>query len=49
MAARIVPFFAKQAFDVLAYCVMPDHVHILLEGQSDEADFRRAMRVWKLQ
>ncbi|HEV8394115.1 MAG TPA: transposase [Vicinamibacterales bacterium] len=29
-------------------CVMPDHVHILPEGMSDDADFRNAVRVWKL-
>ena len=26
---------------------MPDHVHLLLEGMSDGADLREAMRVWK--
>lgn len=26
-----------QRFDVLAYCVMPDHCHLLLQGQSDES------------
>jgi putative transposase len=48
-AQQIVPAFERHAFDVLAYCVMPDHVHLLIEGQSDETDFRRAVRVWKLQ
>ena len=48
MAAQIVPTFAMQAFEVVVYCVMPDHVHVLLEGQTDDADFRRAVRVWKL-
>jgi REP element-mobilizing transposase RayT len=28
---------------------MPDHVHLLLEGTSTEADFREAMRQWKQQ
>jgi REP-associated tyrosine transposase len=48
LAARIPPIFEEHSFDVLAYCVMPDHVHILLEGMSDDADFRNAVRVWKL-
>ena len=26
---------------------MPDHVHLLLEGMTDGADLREAMRVWK--
>jgi putative transposase len=28
------------AFAIPAYCVMPDHVHYLLEGRSAAADFR---------
>jgi REP element-mobilizing transposase RayT len=26
---------------------MPDHVHLLLEGATDDADLREAVRVWK--
>jgi len=26
---------------ILAYCFMPDHVHLLIEGQSDDSDGRR--------
>ena len=26
---------------------MPDHVHLLLEGETDDADLREAVRVWK--
>jgi REP element-mobilizing transposase RayT len=35
LSSQIPPFFSARSFDVLAYCVMPDHVHLLLEG-----DFR---------
>lgn len=28
-------------FAILAYCFMPDHVHLLVEGQSEDADCRR--------
>ena len=28
-------------FALLAYCVMPDHVHLLVEGLSDDSDLRR--------
>ena len=34
-------------FEVLAYCVMPDHVHALLRGTSEESDFRRMVHSWK--
>jgi putative transposase len=31
-------------FDVLAYCVMPDHTHLLVHGQSDRSDLRRFVK-----
>ena len=31
----------ERDFALLAYCFMPDHLHILVEGTSDAADFRR--------
>jgi len=49
ICAQIPPFFQRYAFDVLAYCLMPDHLHMLLEGTSPTADFREAMRQWKQQ
>jgi REP element-mobilizing transposase RayT len=47
VSAQIPPFFAAHRFDVLAHCVMPDHLHPLLEGTSDDADLREAVRAWK--
>jgi len=47
VAAQIPPFFEQRGFAVTAYCLMPDHVHLLLEGISDDADLREAFRVWK--
>ena len=47
LAVQISPFFAARGFKVLAYCIMPDHLHMLLEGMSDEADLREAVRAWK--
>ena len=32
---------------VLAYCLMPDHVHLLVEGTSDGADLRRFVKQLK--
>jgi putative transposase len=34
-------------FRLLAYCFMPDHVHLVVEGLSDAADLRRFMKAWK--
>jgi REP element-mobilizing transposase RayT len=36
-------------FDVLAYCVMPDHVHVIAAGTTRMADFRKFMRTWRQQ
>jgi putative transposase len=47
VASHIPPFFEARAFAVIAYCLMPDHVHLLLEGTADDADLREAVRVWK--
>lgn len=45
---QIQPLFEPMHFAVIALCVMPDHVHLLLEGRTDDADLREAMHVWKL-
>ena len=34
-------------FRVLAYCFMPDHLHLLVEGESDTADLQRFVKRWK--
>jgi putative transposase len=31
----------EEAFELLVYCVMPDHVHLVVEGLTAEADLRR--------
>ena len=31
-------------FDVLAYCLMPDHVHLLVHGRSDRSDLQASIR-----
>jgi putative transposase len=30
-----------EGFAILAYCFMPDHVHLLVEGQATDSDCRR--------
>jgi putative transposase len=34
-------------FEVLAYCFMPDHVHLLTQGASDRSDLQRFVKRWK--
>jgi putative transposase len=36
-----------QHFLVIAYCFMPDHVHLLVEGRHPAADFREFVRLFK--
>jgi REP element-mobilizing transposase RayT len=36
-----------EAFAILAYCLMPDHAHLLAEGLSQDSDFRRFAKMAK--
>jgi REP-associated tyrosine transposase len=38
---------AEQRFAILAYCLMPDHVHLLVEGLTAESDLRRFIGLGK--
>ena len=35
------------SFSVVAYCLMPDHIHILTEGTHPASDFREFVRCFK--
>jgi putative transposase len=37
----------QESFSIWAYCFMPDHVHLLIEGEKAEADMRRFTRLLK--
>ncbi len=37
----------RRKFAILAYCLMPDHAHLLVEGTSPHSDFRRFMKSLK--
>ena len=34
---------AEYQFEIIAYCFMPDHLHLLVEGKSDSSDCKRFM------
>jgi putative transposase len=34
-------------FLVLAYCVMPDHIHVVVQGLADTSDLRRCVKLTK--
>ena len=35
---------SEWSFAILAYCFMPDHVHLLIEGTTAAADFKRVAK-----
>jgi putative transposase len=38
---------ALEGFAILAYCLMPDHLHLLVEGTSLDSDFKRFAKMAK--
>ena len=50
-ASQTLAQFRRTAHDeqfvILAYCLMPDHLHVLVEGLSDGSDLRRFVRMAK--
>ena len=37
----------SERFDVLAYCFMPDHLHLLVMGRDDKSNLKRFMGLFK--
>ena len=42
--AQISRAASENEFAIIAYCYMPDHVHLLVEGESDNSDCRRFIK-----
>ena len=38
---------ADQGFEILAYCLMPDHIHMLVEGIRVDSDLKRFVKLSK--
>lgn len=38
---------AEKQFEVLAYCFMPDHAHLIAEGMSDQSDLKAFVKLAK--
>lgn len=38
---------SEEHFAIAAYCLMPDHVHLLVEGLTLQSDLRRFVRIGK--
>jgi REP element-mobilizing transposase RayT len=48
-ANQLLEIGNKAAFSVLAYCFMPDHVHLLVEGRAEHADLKKFISAFKQQ
>ena len=44
---QLVRAAGDQKFAVLAYCFMPDHLHVLAEGTADDSDCKRFIKAFK--
>jgi putative transposase len=47
VAERLRKDASLSDFSLQAYCVMPNHVHLLIHGQSERADFQSFMKRFK--
>jgi putative transposase len=37
----------RQAFEIVAYVLMPDHLHVLVEGARDDSDFVKWLNLFR--
>ena len=44
---QLVRASTEQKFAVPAYCFMPDHLHMLVEGAADDSDCKRFIKAFK--
>ena len=44
---QLVRAASEQRFSVIAYCFMPDHLHLLAEGASNDSDGKRFIKSFK--
>lgn len=47
--SQILGVAEREGFALLAYCFMPDHLHLLVEGRRDDANLRRFVHAAKQQ
>ena len=47
MVRQLLRAATEHRFSVIAYCFMPDHVHLLIEGWSDDSNGRRFIEAFK--
>ncbi|HXY24283.1 MAG TPA: transposase [Candidatus Acidoferrum sp.] len=45
LATRLLGMATRERFIIHAYCIMPDHLHVLLEGSQETCDLIRFVLV----
>jgi putative transposase len=45
--SRLLRTMAACGFGTTAYCFMPDHVHVLLEGRTEGCELKPTIQLWK--
>jgi REP element-mobilizing transposase RayT len=48
VAVRLLQSACRHRMDVLAYCLMPDHLHAVCQGRSPSADLQAFAAGWKV-
>jgi len=46
-AEQLLRSAATRGFAVVAYCLMPDHVHVLVKAERRDADFVKWVNLWR--
>jgi putative transposase len=47
VVAQFLIIAERFGFEIIAYCVMPDHIHVLLAGQGDDAFLKPCLQRYK--
>jgi REP element-mobilizing transposase RayT len=47
MTTNFLQYADAESFAVIAYSLMPDHLHALVKGQDAAADLRQFIKLWK--
>jgi putative transposase len=46
---KLLTTATKFGFEVIAYCVMPDHVHLVVQGLRDDSEMEAFVKSWNTQ
>jgi putative transposase len=47
VVAQVLRAAAEQQFEVVVYCAMPDHLHLVVEGLTETSDLKRFVKLAK--